>query len=729
VTRRRSLRVAIGVALCSSLSLVGAAPANHEPFLLQHSSIGPSGGNGPNAVVDFYAPEDGSRVWFRTAESLVPEDTDTLTDLYERRSGNTQLLSTGPSDDGTATAQSFLGHASPDGTHVYFTSLDKLTPDATEGASNLYDRAGPAITLIPTSWGGEFAGASDDGGRVFVVSSPPLTAEDTDAGRDIFEWSAGSFKLISTGPASTGTSTHHAEYVDTSADGTRVFFQTREALVAADTDNGYDVYERSGGVTKLLSIGPAGGNAAIRVFPLAVRGDGDHVFFRTHEPLVAEDTDTVTDIYEHANGTTSIISDGPAPDSQQTAAFGGAPADGERAYVLTPEQLVAEDTDAVADVYEHSGGVTRLIDTGPALVGGNGSFVGFSEAGDRLIFSTVAQMTAADTDAQLDVYALEDGVWSLLSTGPTGGNGNDLNDGAFSFAESADARRVFFRTAESLVPADQDSHVDLYESVSGATYLISIGPAGGNGAFDVDCCSTQVADDGSIVYFETADQLTASDTDSVVDVYGAVVPAGEHVRPKGASPFRVSLVPAFEACTAANREHGPALAFGSCAPPQPASPNLTVGVGDGSPAFARSIGSVRFAVLPGVPGAPDDADVRIRFSLSNVMRASDLSEYTGELRTHTQVRLTDRDEAHVSQTVEDFPLAFDVPCTPTAEAADKSLCELVTTVDTLVPGAAGETTRAVWAVDQVRVYDGGPDEDASTTADNTVFAVQGVFVP
>jgi hypothetical protein len=32
-------------------------------------------------------------------------------------------------------------------------------------------------------------------------------------------------------------------------------------------------------------------------------------------------------------------------------------------------------------------------------------------------------------------------------------------------------------------------------------------------------------------------------------------------------------------------------------------------------------------------------------------------------------------------------------------------------------------------MDQVKVYDGGPDEDADTSADNSLFAVQGVFVP
>jgi TolB protein len=202
-----------------------------------------------------------------------------------------------------------------------------------------------------------------------------------------------------------------------------------------------------------------------------------------------------------------------------------------------------------------------------------------------------------------------------------------------------------------------------------------------------------------------------------------------YARPKGATPMYLSLVPAYNPCTASNRTHGPPLAYASCNPPAPGSSNLTVGVGDGSPALARSVGAVRLNVL-GMPAPPEDSDVRIRFSLTNVMKASDLSEYTGELRGTLTVRRTDREPGFISSTTQDFPFSFTVPCSPTpGSSLDASTCELDTTVDAVLPGTINDAQRTIWALDKLRVYDGGPDGDADTEVNNSLFMTQGVFVP
>jgi hypothetical protein len=126
--------------------------------------------------------------------------------------------------------------------------------------------------------------------------------------------------VASTGPAG-GNGSLSSQFRGASADGTRVMLQTFEALVAADTDARMDLYERTGAATTLLSTGPSGGNGAFNVAFSAVSQDGSRVFFRTAEPLVAADTDTTHDLYERANGVTTLTSTGPAGGSGSAVIF------------------------------------------------------------------------------------------------------------------------------------------------------------------------------------------------------------------------------------------------------------------------------------------------------------------------------------------------------------------------------------------------------------------------
>ena len=75
------------------------------------------------------------------------------------------------------------------------------------------------------------------------------------------------------------------------------------------------------------------------------------------------------------------------------------------------------------------------------------------------------------------------------------------------------------------------------------------------------------------------------------------------MRPKGATPLRASLVPAFKACAAPNRTHGAPLAFPSCNPPVQTSNFLTIGSPDANGAGANSTG---FVLLKVKPTSPED---------------------------------------------------------------------------------------------------------------------------
>ena len=79
-------------------------------------------------------------------------------------------------------------------------------------------------------------------------------------------------------------------------------------------------------------------------------------------------------------------------------------------------------------------------------------------------------------------------------------------------------------------------------------------------------------------------------TDVMGILMGWYVPqSGGYPRPKGATPSRVSLVPAFRQCTSPNRTHGAPLASQSCAPPVQSSSFLTIGSPDANGAPANSI--------------------------------------------------------------------------------------------------------------------------------------------
>jgi Tol biopolymer transport system component len=199
-------------------------------------------------------------------------------------------------------------------------------------------------------------------------------------------------------------------------------------------------------------------------------------------------------------------------------------------------------------------------------------------------------------------------------------------------------------------------------------------------------------------------------------------------RPKGATPLRASLVPAYKQCTAANRTHGAPLSSPSCNPPSLASGQLTVGTPDANGQFANAIGSVTLVAITGDPStAADEADMRIATSLSDVRKKADLSDYAAEVQVVLELRLTDR--LADAQTVQDLTFGVTVPCTATGDTTVGSNCSLTTTADTVMPGAVPESKRSIWGLDSVQVYDGGPDGDADTTGDNTLFETQGVFVP
>ena len=294
------------------------------------------------------ASTDGSRAFFTDASQLTKEaDASSGANLYEFEAECEHLtdLTGGHTRAGV---QGVLG-ASEDGSIVYFVAEGALTGSetntagqtATEGANNLYVyhagaehtlrflarlnpqdddiRPGERITVMRLGdWRGSVAQqterVSGDGGSVVLVSQEQLTGYANDGHEEVYSYSLaeGSFTCVSCNP--TGSS--HGEAVlipDTtnayqprwvSEDGSRVFFDTTEALAAGDENETWDVYEwergGTGSCTKpagcqfLISSGKTRDGA---LFDDATP-DGSDVFFTTRGKLTPEDTDEQSNLFD-----------------------------------------------------------------------------------------------------------------------------------------------------------------------------------------------------------------------------------------------------------------------------------------------------------------------------------------------------------------------------------------------------------------------------------------------
>ena len=194
-----------------------------------------------------------------------------------------------------------------------------------------------------------------------------------------------------------------------------------------------------------------------------------------------------------------------------------------------------------------------------------------------------------------------------------------------------------------------------------------------------------------------------------------------YARPRGATPTRLALVPAYAECTAPNRVHGPPLDQPSCNPPAQESSSLTVGTPDANGLPAASTGSVLLGAVVGNPATPeDDADASLTFALTDVRDATTLLDYTGELQFRPEFRLTDRGGPTLAtSTLQDFVLPVTVPCAATLDPLVGASCNVATTMDAVTPGLVQEGARAVWQLGKAEVLD----------ADNRVFVRPGLFVP
>jgi hypothetical protein len=387
-----------------------------------------------------------------------------------------------------------------------------------------------ALTLTSKQFELTFAGAASDLVHVVLSTCAALTADATEVpspegceptATNLYEWSpAGGLSMLNLLPGA-GTGTTGAILATSagavSANGSRVYWT-----------QGGDLYLREGGQSVRVDEAVGGGGR----FETAT-ADGSLAFFSKAGHLYRYDavSHTSTDLTP-SGGVQGVL---------------GTAADGSYLYYLTSTGLFLRRGAATLEVAAAADPANYPPGTGAARVSIDGS---------RLAFLSEASLTGYDNRDQATGEPVSEVFLYTAATGPgpgelvcascnptrgrplgpstlpgaiVGGEGADALPAYKPRALSADGRRLFFDSADSLVPRDTDNRPDVYEweaegsgscqSPGGCLNLISSGH-GSRGASFADASA-----DGADAFFLSDDSLIASDPGGV-DLYDARVNGG-----------------------------------------------------------------------------------------------------------------------------------------------------------------------------------------------------------
>lgn len=398
----------------------------------------------------------------------------------------------------TASAGTYIAGVSENGSHVFFQTLAQLpvapgTPDEPHPADMLYDRTGDhtyAVGVLPdgtfsqTCSTGLGNGAMDaiyqgrlvygaispDGSNVIFTTNGGLNATcGPSGGVYLRENNATTVRLAGKG------------YLARSSDGSKIF-----------TDRGDEVFEYDVATGVTTTITTEGGF-------VASSANGSRVYYLSVGPKPR--------LYLWDNGTSILI-----PNAGE----------GFASPVFSSEEFTNRPDDAIATP---DGSKLLFLD--------RASLTGYDNFGSKCANAG----TEPGLCAEAYVYDAATGVVTCVSCNPTGApplgrtglrdvvSGNTLLPGYSEGQISPDGSRVFFDTADALVPQDTNGLSDVYEWENGQVYLISSGQ-GAAGSFLSGASSND-----NDVFFVTTDRLVPQDIESSQQIYDARVGGGFPYRP------------------------------------------------------------------------------------------------------------------------------------------------------------------------------------------------------
>jgi len=397
-------------------------------------SLDPAGGEGNGGSSAAVVSADGKFVAFHSyADDLVAGDTNGCADVFVRdlQTGMTTRVSVSSSGV-EGNGDSFEPAISADGRCIAFQShADNLVAGDLNGLADVFvhEVASSQTSLVSRGHGGQpsnglsrSASISGDGRLVaFLGAGTNLVPNDTNGSADSFvhNLSTGLTRRVNVS-SSGGQGRARSEPPTISQDGISVVFAYPEDdLVAFDNNNKLDVFHHdlNTGATTLVSLNSAGfqGNSSSGgTGSESISADGRFVAFGSSAGnLVPGDRNGRTDVFvrDRLLGLTTRVSvDSAGLEGNGSSTWPALSADGAQvAFHSVADNLVAQDTNGVQDVFLHdrSTGRTSRISVSTAGSQGSGMSADASLSGDARVIafeSFARDLVPGDTNDKQDVF-------------------------------------------------------------------------------------------------------------------------------------------------------------------------------------------------------------------------------------------------------------------------------------------------------------------------------------
>ena len=428
--RRNSSRAAltammVGSWLVAPWLVSGVSAADGDLRLLLDDSVSTS-----SASVTAISG-DGRFVMVQTSARLIADDTGNVEDVYVVDTADGTIQRASVRGDGTqANNSSFGGVLSADGRFVAFTSVaSNLTPGDDNNGWDVFvkDLATGAVSLASRSpAGGPGAGSSQEpqisaDGRyvVFLTEASDIVPEDTNGSSDVvvYDRSTGENQLVSRDLDGLPAGDSYGASID-GAGRLVSYYSLASDIVSGDTNGYSDVFVRDlvSGLTTRVSLTSGGGQANSWSDRSRLSGNGRYVAFRSGATNLADGDGNTEDIFVHDRRDGSVERISSTPDGREASGDSPSISWGGRFVAFhsySTELVGGEDFSRDAFVFDRASGRMTAISYprhAGAYTGLNAGLEPVISAdGGTVAFNSEEDLTAEDTDFNLDAYLYDNG--------------------------------------------------------------------------------------------------------------------------------------------------------------------------------------------------------------------------------------------------------------------------------------------------------------------------------